>query len=218
MRVFLAGVLDYLSGLCDTWAMRNSKGQFLGGSNHPNYRPPDIPITDTDAQRLWSKVLIGKAEDCWPWQGYRGEKGYGQMGFNRKLIAPHRLAYMIAHDLDDLPTEVCVLHKCDNPPCCNPRHLFLGDKNLNNEDMRQKGRGKHEHLFQWVGKGVDHHAAVLNEKKVLEIRHRRADGEANGMLAAEFGVTPGTICAIVYKRLWAHVGGPTLVPRKRGCL
>lgn len=89
------------------------------------------------ADRFWAKVCRG--DGCWEWQGYRMPKGYGQVGIGHSgLILAHRLAWELTHG--PVPTDLFVLHHCDNPPCCNPDHLWLGTKADNNRDMAQKGR------------------------------------------------------------------------------
>jgi len=76
--------------------------------------------------------------DCIEWGGYRDRKGYGQKTVNYKVCYTHRLAYTQAYG--DIPNGMCVLHACDNPPCMNPEHLFIGTRGDNARDMAKKGR------------------------------------------------------------------------------
>ena len=85
--------------------------------------------------RFWAKVGIGRPEDCWPWLGYCEETGYGRAG---KSDRAHRIAFMLG--CGPIPEGGYICHRCDNPPCCNPAHLFLGDAKANAQDMAAKGR------------------------------------------------------------------------------
>lgn len=152
-------------------------------TGRPTNRPED----------LWKRVQIGGPDECWPWLGARRRKGYGHITVNRRGFITHRLAYQLANGVD--PGELCVLHKCDNPPCCNPAHLFLGTHGDNNRDCAAKRRNAH---------GERHRAAKLTVENVLAIRQRRAAGEEGKTLAAEFGVTPALISAIHLRRIWRH--------------
>lgn len=101
----------------------------------------------------------------------------------------HRLAWRLTRGVD--AGELCVLHRCDNPPCCNPRHLFLGTQATNMADMRRKARA------------VGHRK--LTAELVREIRQRCAAGEAKKALARAFGVSPTTVRDAVARRSWAEV-------------
>lgn len=90
-----------------------------------------------EAERFWEKV--DKSGDCWLWTGSRNEKGYGSFGgADGKLCPAHRKSYELS--VGPIPDGLWVLHRCDNPPCVNPAHLFLGDRQANVDDMMAKGR------------------------------------------------------------------------------
>lgn len=93
---------------------------------------------------FWARVKKGGKNDCWPWTAVRGKLKEGDRGavfWFDKCTKPPRLAFALYHQrkLEDL--KLCICHHCDNPPCCNPAHLFEGTKADNNLDMRKKGRG-----------------------------------------------------------------------------
>jgi hypothetical protein len=88
-------------------------------------------------ERFWSKVDVGEEDDCWEWTGYRYRK-YGRFNFESVSRLAHRVAWILLHG--PLPDEQKVLHSCDNPPCCNPLHLFVGTQTDNMQDMIAKGR------------------------------------------------------------------------------
>ena len=147
-------------------------------------------IGDDLAARFWSKVAHGWAEVCWEWTGYRIETGYGQFGLNGKLELSHRVAWFLTHG--ELP-ELHVLHDCDNPPCCNPNHLFLGTQQDNMADRDAKDR-------QPRGERQGH--AKLTESKVHEIRR---SSESGPVLAKRFGVSARTISDVRHRKNWKHV-------------
>lgn len=96
------------------------------------------------AGRFWPRLDYGDGpEGCWPWTGARLDSGYGRVMIKRELpeALAHRLAWVLHHHAD--PDQgMAVLHRCDNPPCCNPAHLFLGTDADNVADMMNKGRAR----------------------------------------------------------------------------
>jgi hypothetical protein len=104
-------------------------------------------MSEADRRRFEAKVERGAEADCWPWMGSKlGNDGYGQFvvmtpgGVSRKQLHlyAHRVAWILAHG--DIAGGAWVLHKCDNPICVNPNHLFLGDQLANMRDASAKGR------------------------------------------------------------------------------
>jgi hypothetical protein len=85
--------------------------------------------------RFWDNVNVGSDDECWEWQGSRTEAGYGLMWYDGKLRYAHRIAI-------DLEGDLFACHKCDNPPCVNPNHLFVGTQKDNVQDMLSKGRAR----------------------------------------------------------------------------
>lgn len=135
---------------------------------------------------FWSKLEF--TGECRLWTGCVNNKGYGIVTFNRERWYVHRLSWFITNGRPDPGVFIC--HKCDNPPCVNPHHLFAGNNLINMRDAQRKGR----------------QAKKLTVDSVIEMRRKYSDGEATQeQLAEEFGVTQSTVWAIIYRRAWAHV-------------
>lgn len=144
---------------------------------------------------LWSRIDRGVGPDaCWVWPGAHNRRGYGHMTFRGKTIATQYIAFEEANG--PVPAGMCVMHTCDNPPCCNPAHLKLGTVLDNNADKVAKLR----HCY-----GANHNKARFTEQQVLEIRRRADAGETRAALAREFGVGYGAIDAIAKRRTWKRL-------------
>lgn len=135
------------------------------------------PIT---AARFWSKVSVESANLCWTWRANKNEKGYGKFQGERA----HRVAFKAVNG--DIPDGMFVCHKCDNPGCVNPAHLFLGSAGDNNKDARDKGRSKYV-------SGEHHPNCKLTDEQVGEIRASKATGVS---LSRKYGVAQSTISEI----------------------
>lgn len=146
--------------------------------------------TDEVIQDFWSFV-DRSAEGCWEWQGqilsvnnygrYRRKNPYG-------TERAHRIAWMIANG--PIPKGMYVCHKCDNPPCVNPSHLFLGTQADNMQDMHLKGRGH---------AGESHANAKLSDEEVEIIRSNPL-GVTQRELASKFGVSESLVSQIINNR------------------
>lgn len=164
------------------------------------------PLTPQDILRFWLKVRIRGPDECWPWAASRSTRGYGVFhSLSRtdggvladKTIRASRVAYTIANG--PFPLEMCICHRCDNPPCVNPRHLFLGKPTHNLCDASKKGRLPH-------GKDHPRDNAKLTEEEVRQIRDIYAGGGiSHRTLARKWGVGKRTVGNIITRETWKHV-------------
>lgn len=120
----------------------------------------------------------------------------------RANVGAHRVAYALSLGGGDLPRE-WVLHRCDNPPCVRPEHLFLGDATDNNRDRQVKGRTR-----GWAGRsGAAHHAFKVTEDMAQQMKAMRADGSTQQRIADHFGISRGRVAHIVSGVLPRHTKG-----------
>ena len=135
---------------------------------------------------------VKKSADCWEWIGTK-RQGYGLL----KIDGRHRQASRVSWEIHcgDAPGRMCVLHRCDNPGCVNPKHLFLGTQTENIGDMDAKGR-------RGSLSGDANGNSKLTWPKVGEIRRRVAAGEQHRRIATDFGVDRSLIGLIANNRIW----------------
>ncbi len=160
-------------------------------------RLTDVVRWERLSDRFWSKVE--KSEGCWLWVGHRNKAGYGKLrnGSQHKYLLAHRASWLLAHG--ELPDELLVCHKCDNPPCVRPDHLFLGTDADNQRDMMRKGRKVVPPQY-----GERNPRAKLTAEQVIEIRRRYAEGETQTKLGMEYGVSQAAIGYIVRGEHWTE--------------
>jgi hypothetical protein len=146
-------------------------------------------------ERFWSMVEVVEKIRCWKWRGGKDAGGYGQFRMNGQTIRSPRVAFFLRNGV--WPNNAC--HRCDNPSCCNPDHIFDGTRSDNMRDMVSKGRNK-------TDRGERHGRAVLNNEKVLAIRAQYKEGLIGfGTLAKRFNCSPSTIQRVINRKNWAHV-------------
>jgi len=141
-------------------------------------------------ERFWARVDIKGENDCWEWTGTKNKKfQHGRVGRKNRLELTHRVAWELTNG--PIPEGLLICHHCDNPPCCNPKHLFLGTKQDNCDDMRRKGRDNYLN-------GPEHASAKLNEEQIKEIL-RVGKAKSSSTWAKEFGVSKSCI-----KHVWSR--------------
>lgn len=137
-----------------------------------------------------------KRDGCWPWQGNTNELGYGTLHHRDRSQLAHRLSWELHHG--SIPAGMLVCHHCDNPPCVNPAHLFVGTNRDNVDDMHRKGRAR-------PLRGSQHPASKLNEEAVRTIRQLSDEGWLQCRLAERYGVSAPLIAKVVRREIWTHV-------------
>jgi HNH endonuclease len=168
-------------------------------TNRTNKKRTPEQLWDSLVKRFWEYIKKGEVDECWEWQGAKDTStGYGVIGSGRQGIKGrtqriHRVSWKI-HFGD--PGDQYVLHKCDNRPCGNPHHLFLGTHQDNMKDRDQKGRGL---------MGEQANQAKLTEREVKEIKIRLANRESHRNIAKLYKVSPSIICRINTGKAWKHV-------------
>jgi hypothetical protein len=140
---------------------------------------------------------------CLEWTGSRHTAGYGYISLGSKPVLVHRVAWELTNGA--IPDGLFICHHCDNPPCYEPAHLFLGDSLANGQDMAQKGRTKLQKHPELAPRGEQHPLTTLTDEQVREIRRLRAEGMILKDLGARFGVHLSTIHLIVKGKHWGHV-------------
>lgn len=145
--------------------------------------------------KFMDRFAVNEQSGCWEWTGSKYPKGYGQFwSGTRGRSGSHRFAYTVFNG--PIPDGLHVCHKCDNPSCVNPDHLFVGTHGENMADMTAKKR----HQF-----GSRSRNAKFTEDDVKEIRRAYQAGTTQPELAAKFGVSDVTISKIVLAATWRHV-------------
>ena len=148
-----------------------------------------------DSVRFWNKVAPGTGDECWPWTGAKDRDGYGTYGLvpgqTRKV---HRIAFMLQHGVE-LPSEVLVLHRCDNSSCANPAHLFTGTHLDNMRDKIAKGRANQSRS--------NNNASKLTEAKARKIKAWRGRGMKLKDIAERLGVSQALVCTVAKGKAWS---------------
>lgn len=175
-------------------------------------------MTAKQIRSFWDKVNKMGADECWEWTGSRTPLGYGRIHSNQYA---HRVSWELHNG--SIPKGLYVLHECDNPPCVNLNHLWLGTQKQNIQDRDKKGRGffgseewkTRRIIEEWdkdrkdrfVLRGVQHPNAKLTEEAVKLIRdlHRDRPDVSYGTLSKEFKISVSHVWNIINDVAWRHI-------------
>lgn len=146
---------------------------------------------------------IRRTKGCWYWTGYRGAQGYGRAPKVKEgFVLAHRIMYLVTYG--DFPRDLCVCHRCDNPSCVRPDHLFLGTNRDNTRDRDRKRRGKLPN-----NSGERHGHSKLTDAQVIRIRELYSRGTTQKTLSSWYGIGRDQISRIVTGKRWKHLLSPT---------
>lgn len=155
-----------------------------------------------------ARCSVESESGCWNWNLARDKNGYGKAKVKQKDIRAHRLSWIAFRG--EIPIGILVCHKCDNPSCVNPDHLFLGSPQANMDDKVKKGRWRGgPDCWDKSRLGAGHHKAKLNEEKVLAMREMLKD-RGISEVARFFQVSAGAVYAVKTRRTWAGTQGAQL--------
>jgi len=151
------------------------------------------PKPKNPVDRFWSHVE--KTDSCWNWSGKtRGRFRLG--GKKDPVVSPYRYAFELL--VGEIPKGMLICHKCDNPRCVNPDHLFIGTARDNTKDMYSKGRGVNN-------RGENCGTSKLTEKDVLEIRELVKWGVSKPRISTVYSVSTRQVYAVLRRENWSHV-------------
>jgi len=151
---------------------------------------------DEDMRNKIKSYIEINDNDCWVWKKSKQKQGYGVITYKRKVQLAHRVSFKIFNGY--LPDDLYVCHKCDNPSCCNPDHLFLGTNSDNIKDAFSKGR-------VYRPKGEDHYYSKLKESDVVEIRELAKKNVDKQKIADKFKISLSHADNVIRRRSWKHV-------------
>ena len=177
-------------GLCNSHSLQRLKGDDL--------RPLQTQHHGlTEEARFLKRVIVKSKDECWEWTGSRNQKNWhGQWRSKAGAIElTHRASWRLFKS--EVPGGLFVLHKCDNPICVNPNHLFLGTQSDNLKDMWIKGRARPA-----TSLGEKHGMSKITAEMVAEIR---SSSDSGVELARRLGITATTVCDIRKRRTWRHI-------------
>ena len=160
----------------------------------------EMVIDPEDVALFWGRTERNPVTGCLEWRGPRDWDGYGlaamRRGNGKRMFRAHRVAW---HLCSGIPAgQLLVCHRCDNPPCVDGAHLFLGTAKDNFHDCLTKGR--------YTPKGTGNAAAKLTELEVIRIRELWSSGDwTQQAIANDFGLEQTTVSSIVLRKTWKHV-------------
>lgn len=156
----------------------------------------NVPVTTKEVKSFWRKVKFNP-RGCWEWQAQISAAGYGMIWVKNRSRGAHRLSYLLYYLQDPIGLFVC--HKCDNPRCVNPFHLFLDTPLANMRDKISKGRDNRT-------LGEINGCAKLTNEQVLQIRKIATESNLfHKEIADQFGISRTAVTNIINRKSWAHI-------------
>jgi hypothetical protein len=158
-----------------------------------------------DKQAMMSCLKVNETTQCWEWQRAKKAAGYGQLVDH---LGNPKIAHRVAWELfvGPVPEGMCVLHHCDNPPCCNPEHLFLGTYQDNRRDCVNKRRHWQAVHPELIPRGEDNPNASLTTDQVKSIKRMHTDdGLSQREIGRRTGVDYRSVHKIINGKTWRHV-------------
>ncbi len=189
--------------LVDQCRIDKGEGRFCGSRCFGDSMIGVSPCKNSPEERFWSRVNkdgpirshCPEIGPCWLWTGPTDRKGYGRTHLGeRSNQGAHQTAWIFTRGA--ITNGLWVLHRCDNPPCVNPNHLFLGTSNDNVQDAVEKGRNV---------KGSRHPLAKIEEADVISIRQLGAAGMSHRQIGLKYGISPSAAGFIIKRKRWKHV-------------
>ncbi len=159
-------------------------------------KPRPIKLIEADKIRFQEKVDRRGSNECWEWIAGRLLRGYGKFRIGDFTYRAHRVAFVIING----DTKLQVLHHCNNPPCCNPKHLYAGTQKDNIQQCVAEGR-----YICGDFHGEKNNSAELTESDIHEIRRLYAGGWLQCEIAEEYGVHQSGISRICSGKQWKHI-------------
>lgn len=154
-----------------------------------------LEYLDTIRNRIIGSIKISD-KSCWEWQKSKSKQGYGQCGFLGKVHLAHRISWKVFNG--DLYPNILVLHKCDNPSCVNPEHLFLGTDKDNVMDSILKNRFHR-------AKGEQHHFSKYSTAQIREARLLKEKGLTYRVISEKTGIALKSLSGIINRKAWKSV-------------
>lgn len=161
----------------------------------------DISRIKSKEQNFWNKVEVSGADECWNWIGAKDTNGYGNVKCGRQVTKAHRIAYTLHYG--EWPANFMVCHKCDNPSCCNPNHLWKGTGFDNMQDCATKGRNRYAVMF-----GETNPNSKLSKDQAIQAITLIAQGLTNKRIGHMLGVTHSMISCIRLDKAWPELPRP----------
>ena len=150
-------------------------------------------ISQVDIDYFWIKVDKSGKNGCWNWTWGTTKKGYGIFKLGDQSVYAHRLSYFMTNPAFD--QSLCVLHKCDNPKCVNPEHLFLGNNTVNDNDKVSKDRQARGSMI----------STKLTEDDIVEMYKARLEGYSQKSLALKYRINQSQVSRILSGLRWRHM-------------